>query len=88
MTTRMQAIISLLLMAVGAFKTWLHVGTVPILALTTCSGNAVTIELGSQSLLQQIHCWGCYAFTAGFIYALWLTYIHIQKRRSVALRVD
>lgn len=88
MTPSLQALYGLLMVAIGGLKTWLHMGTVPVLALPTCNGKTLNIALSNASLFEQAHCWGCYMFTAGVAVMLYALYRQTQKRRSVASRMD
>ena len=75
-------------MALGGLKTWLHIGTSPVLALPTCNGKTLTVALSQASVFEQVHCWGCYAFTLGLGIVLIATYRMMRERRSVAARMD
>ena len=88
MSAGLQAVFGVLLLALGSVKTWLHMGTVPVLSLPMCSGETMTIELNQASWLAQAHCWGCYAFVAGMLLSLFALYRGIHKRRSVAVWMD
>ena len=88
MSTSLQAVIGLFMLVVGGIKTWLHMGTVPVLSLPTCNGKTLELALGGSSWFEQAHCWGCYMFAAGLGVVLFTTYQQLQKRRSVALRMD
>ena len=88
MTISFQALSGAVLFFAGAVKTWLHVGSVPILSLPTCNGETIEIALGSSSLLAQAHCWGCYAMLAGAALGLSALYRSLQTRRSVAFGMD
>lgn len=76
------------MLIVGGIKTWLHMGTVPMLSLPTCNGNTLELALGGSSWFEQAHCWGCYMFAAGLGVVLFATYQQFQKRRSVAPLMD
>lgn len=76
------------MIAVGGLKTWLHIGTIPVLALPTCNGKTLNLAMSNASLFEQAHCWGCYMFTAGVAFILLGLYRQTQKRRSVALWMD
>ena len=88
MTPSWQALYGLSMVALGALKTWLHMGTIPVLALPTCNGKTLNIAMSNSSLFEQAHCWGCYMFTAGVAVMLFALYRQTQKRRSVASRTD
>ena len=88
MSTRLQAVFGLLMMAVGGVKTWLHMGSVPGLSIPMCSGETVTIGLNNGSWLTQAHCWGCYMCAAGLALAGIALYRGLQKRRSVTTWMD
>ena len=75
----------LVMIAVGAVKTWLHMGTVPLLALPTCTGDVITVELAGGTWLTRAHCWGCYMLVAGLVVVLFSLLHQRQKRRSVAV---
>ena len=84
MTTSWQAIFGAVMMGIGAIKTWLHMGTAPLLFLPTCNGETVTIALSNTSWIARAHCWGCYMLAVGLIVVLFATYERLVKRRSVA----
>ena len=88
MPSSLQAVFGILLMAVGGLKTWLHIGALPVLALPTCNGKTLTVALSEASLFEQVHCWGCYAFTAGLGVVLFAVYQMVRERRSVTARTD
>ena len=88
MPSSLQAVFGVFLMAVGGLKTWLHIGALPVLALPTCNGKTLTVALTEMSLFEQVHCWGCYAFTIGFGVFLFAFYQMMIERRSVAARMD
>ena len=88
MSTLMQSMLGTTMLIIGGIKTWLHMGTVPILSLPTCNGKTLEIAVGSSSWFEQAHCWGCYMFTAGIGVTLFVAFQRFQKRRSVALRTD
>lgn len=84
MTTNLQALLGAMMILIGGIKTWLHMGTVPLLSLPTCNGDALTVALGNASLFERAHCWGCYMFAAGLIVVALAAYDRFAKRRSVA----
>lgn len=88
MTPSLQALYGLLMIALGGVKTWLHIGTIPVLTLPTCNGKTLNLAMSNASLFEQAHCWGCYMFTAGSAVLLIALYRYTQKRRSVASRMD
>ena len=88
MSTSLQAAYGLVMVLIGGLKTWLHMGTVPVLALPTCNGKTIAVQLSGQSWFEQAHCWGCYMFAAGLALLVWALYRHIIQRRSVAVRMD
>lgn len=88
MTTAQQMLIGLAIIAIGGLKTWLHMGTVPVLALPLCSGKTVLVTASHSNWFEQAHCWGCYALLAGVLVTLHAVLKQIQKRRSVASIVD
>ncbi|MEL6415664.1 MAG: hypothetical protein AAFQ15_12070 [Pseudomonadota bacterium] len=88
MPSSLQAVFGVLLMAVGGLKTWLHIGAFPVLALPTCNGKTLNVALSEASVFEQVHCWGCYAFTVGLGLVLFAGYQMMRERRSVAVRTD
>lgn len=88
MSTGLQAVFGLLMIAVGGVKTWLHLGSVPGLSIPMCSGETITIGLSNGSWLAQAHCWGCYMFAAGIALSSVALYRGLQKRRSFAIWMD
>lgn len=84
----LQAILGVLLMALGGLKTWLHIGALPVLSLPMCNGKTVNVALSQASFFEQAHCWGCYAFTLGLGVFLLALYQVMRERRSVAARMD
>ncbi|MEE2929262.1 MAG: hypothetical protein VX599_00965 [Pseudomonadota bacterium] len=88
MTTLMQALYGLAMIAVGGLKTWLHVGSVPAISVPMCSGKTLTLAASQPSWIEQTHCWGCYMFAAGLV---WLTFAGMAaytQRRSVTANMD
>ena len=88
MSIPVQAILGLLMMGIGALKTWLHMGAVPMLALPTCNGKTLNIALTQASWFEQAHCWGCYAFAFGLGLTLLAAVQVMRERRSVAYYMD
>mgnify|MGYP001791160690 CR=1 FL=1 len=88
MSISFQAALGAVLMVVGGVKTWLHMGTVPMLALPMCNGKTVNLALTQSSWFEQAHCWGCYAFTLGLGLAAYALYQIAKERRSVAKVMD
>lgn len=88
MSRAQQIVIGLLLMALGGLKTWLHMGSIPMLALPTCTGKTVYIVAHQASWFEQAHCWGCYALLAGALFVIHASVCQVLKRRSVALITD
>jgi len=88
MTIYRQALLGAAMILIGSVKTWLHMGSVPILSLPTCNGKTVSIALGQTSWLEQAHCWGCYMLAAGLVMAAFAGWRAYAKRRSVALDMD
>lgn len=88
MSISFQAALGVVLMAVGGLKTWLHMGTVPMLALPMCNGKTVNLALTQSNWFEQAHCWGCYAFTLGLGLAVYALYQMAKERRSVAKVTD
>ena len=88
MTTRMQALYGLALMLIGGMKTWLHIGSIPVLSLPLCSGKTLTVGAVQTSLFAQAHCWGCYVFGAGLILLGIAAFGAFAKRRTVAAQAD
>lgn len=83
MTQLMQALYGLAFLAIGGVKTWLHMGSVPVLSLPMCSGKSVIVSTSSASWFEQAHCWGCYVFAAGLIMVLFVAAKAVWQRRSV-----
>lgn len=88
MSTGLQAAYGLVMVLIGGLKTWLHMGTVPVLALPTCNGKTIAVQLGGQSWFEQAHCWGCYLFAAGLAVLAWTLFRHLEKHRFVTSRMD
>lgn len=88
MTTLMQTLYGLAMIAVGGLKTWLHMGSIPVLSIPTCSGKTLTLPVSQTSWLEQAHCWGCYMFAAGLVVLGLATFRAYQQRRSVAADMD
>lgn len=88
MTTLLQALYGLALIAVGGLKTWLHMGSVPVLSLPMCSGKTVTISASSANWFEQAHCWGCYALATGLILVAIAAINAVRERRSVTADMD
>ena len=88
MTLMMQMLYGLALMAVGGIKTWLHMGSLPVLSLPLCSGKTVTLSASSASWFEQAHCWGCYAFAAGLLWVIFTAARAVRQRRSVTAVLD
>ncbi|NQY97023.1 MAG: hypothetical protein HRT82_07660 [Henriciella sp.] len=84
MTTFWQAIIGAAMIVIGGIKTWLHMGSIPLLSLPTCNGETINIALGNASWLERAHCWGCYMLAAGLIIVALAAFDQVAKRRSVA----
>ncbi|MEO1553274.1 MAG: hypothetical protein AAFR82_05020 [Pseudomonadota bacterium] len=82
MTHVQQMMIGLLMIAVGSFKTWLHMAAIPMLALPTCTGKTVSIAATQMSWFEQAHCWGCYMLAAGILVALHVGYRELNQQRS------
>ena len=88
MTTLMQTLYGLAMITIGGLKTWLHMGSIPVLSVPMCSGKTLTLAAGQTSWFEQAHCWGCYVFAAGLV---WLTVAGITaytQRRSVTANMD
>lgn len=77
-------LIGLVMIALGSVKTWLHMGSVPLLSLPTCTGETVTIALTGSSWLERAHCWGCYMLVGGLAIVLLSLVQQHRERRSVA----
>lgn len=88
MTTFMQALYGAAMILIGGFKTWLHMGSVPMLSLPTCNGDTLTLALSNASWFERAHCWGCYMLGAGLIVTTFAIYQEAMKRRSVAPLTD
>lgn len=77
MSVAQNGLASIFMLVVGALKTWLHVGSIPVLSLTTCAGKSVSLPLESNGIFAHWHCWGCYMVVAGLILAgrtVWLVW--------------
>lgn len=88
MTSMMQALYGGAMILIGGLKTWLHMGSVPILSLPTCNGQALEVPVGPSDWFAQAHCWGCYALAAGIIMMALAGYRALEQRRSVASITD
>ena len=88
MSHALQALLGLLIMGIGGLKTWIHMGTVPVLSLPTCNGKMLTLALGQPSGFEQTHCWGCYAFAFGLALVAVALFRQFRERRSVAYGTD
>ena len=88
MSIPVQAILGLVMMAIGGLKTWLHMGTVPMLSLPTCNGKTLSVALSQSNWFEQAHCWGCYAFALGLGLTMFTAFQVIRERRSVAYSMD
>jgi len=84
MNSYWQAFLGAAMIVIGGIKTWLHMGTVPLLALPTCNGETLNVALSNASWFERAHCWGCYMFAAGFLVLALAAYEQFAKRRSVA----
>ena len=87
MTPTHQSLLGLAMVLLGAVKTWLHVGSIPVLYLATCTGKTVAISTGQAGWFEQAHCWGCYMLVAGILVLAHAGLRQMQKRRSVAYGV-
>ncbi|MEL7040548.1 MAG: hypothetical protein AAGL90_03440 [Pseudomonadota bacterium] len=88
MALSLQTLLGLVMIAIGGVKTWLHVGSVPVLALQTCNGQTLQMSLDPSHGLLQAHCWGCYLVLAGLVVVGQAAWRAHTKRRTVAYRVD
>jgi len=88
MTTYMQAAYGAAMILIGGLKTWLHMGSIPLLSLPTCNGDTLTIALSNASWFERAHCWGCYMLAAGLMVTAFAGYQAMIKRRSVAVSMD
>ncbi|MEM6652379.1 MAG: hypothetical protein AAF582_07230 [Pseudomonadota bacterium] len=88
MALSLQTLLGLVMIAIGSVKTWLHVGSVPVLALQTCNGKTLQMSLEPSNGLLQAHCWGCYLVLAGLVVVAKTAWRAHTKRRTVAYRVD
>ncbi|MEL6858325.1 MAG: hypothetical protein AAFO74_08050 [Pseudomonadota bacterium] len=88
MSHALHALFGLLIMGIGALKTWMHMGTITVVALPTCNGKTVTLALGPSNWLEQAHCWGCYAFAFGLALVALALFRQFRERRSVAYGTD
>lgn len=84
MTRNWQAYLGAAMIIMGGIKTWLHMGTVPLLSLPTCNGDTINIALSNAGWFERAHCGGCYMFAAGLIIAALAAHEQFAKRRSVA----
>ncbi len=84
MTNYGTALIGAAMIVIGSLKTWLHMGSVPVLSLPTCNGETLTLALSNAAWFERAHCWGCYMLAAGLIVAAYAIFERIAKRRSVA----
>ena len=88
MSIPVQAILGLLMMGIGGLKTWLHIGSLPVLTLQTCNGKTLNIALAETNGLAHFHCWGCYAFVVGLALIMFAASQLMRERRSVASLMD
>lgn len=88
MTTLMQALYGLAMIAVGGLKTWLHMGSIPVLSVPMCSGKTLTLAASQTSWFEQAHCWGCYMFAAGLVWLAVAGMTAYKQRRSVTANMD
>ena len=88
MTPLMQTLYGLAMIAVGGLKTWLHMGSVPVLSLPMCSGKTVTLTATPSSWFEQAHCWGCYMLAAGLVVLAIAGVSAYKQRRSVTADMD
>jgi hypothetical protein len=88
MTILQQTLFGSVILALGAVKTWLHMGSVPVLVLPMCNGATRTILLDQGGGFAAAHCWGCYALPAGALLIGLSAMRHLHKRRSVASITD
>jgi len=84
MMTYWQAILGAVMMVIGGLKTWLHMGSIPLLSLPTCNGETISISLSNANWLERAHCWGCYMLAVGLVVLLIAAFDQFSKRRSVA----
>lgn len=84
MTNFGTALLGAAMIVIGSIKTWLHMGSIPLLSLPTCNGETLNIALRDASVFERAHCWGCYMLAAGLIVASLAAYDRFAKRRSVA----
>ena len=84
MTNKAIALLGAAMIVVGGIKTWLHVGTVPLLALPMCNGETLSVAIGGANLFERAHCWGCYMLAAGLVVAAFSACLRFSERRSVA----
>ena len=84
MTSYWQALLGAAMIVIGGIKTWLHMGTIPLLSLPTCNGETINIALSNASWFERAHCWGCYMLAAGLVVVGLAAYEEFAKRRSVA----
>lgn len=84
MTNFGTALIGAAMIVIGSIKTWLHMGSIPLLSLPTCNGETLNIALSNVSFFERAHCWGCYMLAAGLIVAAFAACDRFAQRRSVA----
>ena len=78
------ALIAAAMIVIGSLKTWLHMGTIPVLSLPSCNGETLTVAMSNASWLERAHCWGCYMLVAGLALLAIAVAEQATKRRSVA----
>ena len=84
MTNNATALLGAAMIVIGSIKTWLHMGSVPLLALPTCNGETLSVTLGNAGLLERAHCWGCYMLAVGIFVVAFAIFRYYSERRSVA----
>jgi len=88
MTTLMQTLCGLAMIAVGGLKTWLHMGSISVLSFPTCAGKTATLQMSQTGWLEQTHCWGCYMLAVGLVIFGISASCAYKQRRSVAVGMD
>lgn len=85
MQGRLQILIGLAALLIGAVKAWMHAGAVSYLLIPTCSGAMLNVPVGSDNLLMRAHCWGCYVAAFG-AFLLVSALISSWRRRRLPVR--
>lgn len=88
MTVFQQSITGIIMILIGGLKTTLHIGSVPMLELPTCSGAIITANLGNAGWFEQAHCWGCYMLVAGLLLCAFALFNRNWPRRTTFVEMD